>query len=77
MTDNEYIEFREIDNPGRKTRIWHVVSRSSGQTLGDVRWYGAWRQYCFYPFSATIWNVGCLATVQEFINEQMAARRKR
>lgn len=75
MVENEYIEFIEVPNPGRKTQVWHVLSRSSGDVLGRIAWLGAWRQYCFYPSMLTVWNVGCLASVQEFISEQMAARR--
>lgn len=78
MVENEYIEFREVVRGGegaRKTSVWSVVSKSSGDSLGRILWFGRWRQYCFFPEEETVWNVGCLASVQEFISEQMAARR--
>ena len=41
-----------------------------------MRWYGAWRQYCFFPYPETVFSAGCLKDVQEFIEALMAERRK-
>jgi hypothetical protein len=69
-----YIYFEEIGNTS-KTTIWNVISQSSGITLGQVKWYGAWRQYCFFPESNTIWNTSCLESIQSFIKAEMEARK--
>lgn len=74
--ETEYLSFAERPEQGRKTMTWMVVSRSSGSVLGRIRWYGAWRQFCFYPEGNTIWNTGCLADVQSFIRVQMELRKK-
>jgi hypothetical protein len=48
QTEYKYLVFVETDNSGRKTSIWECRNKSSGTVLGEVRWYGAWRQYCYF-----------------------------
>lgn len=52
---------------GRKTRRYHVRNASSGDVIGVIKWYGAWRQYCFFPSAVTVWSSGCLRDVHNFI----------
>ena len=49
---------------GRKTRDYHIVSRDRSR-LGTIKWYGPWRQFCFFPASDTVWSDGCLRDVQD------------
>lgn len=70
----EYIEFREVPIEGRKTKIVGVYSLSSGALLGEIKWYGAWRQYCFFPRNA-IFNKDCLEIILAKINEMMHERK--
>jgi hypothetical protein len=53
-----------------KTLEWDVLGRSHGAFLGEIRWYGPWRQYCFMPCSDTVFNHGCLADIAAFLVEQ-------
>jgi len=55
----EYINFK-LAAEGKKTNVYHCHSNRNESILGFVRWYGAWRQYCFYPEPETIFNKGCL-----------------
>ena len=71
---SDYLDFEAQPQAG-KTGRWSVLSRRSGDVLAVVKWYGPWRQYCFFPAAGTIWNKGCLADVQSFIEWHMAARR--
>lgn len=59
-----------------KTKKWIVVSRS-GDGLGVIKWYGHWRQYCFYPNDGTIWSTGCLEQVSAFLHEHKNDRREK
>lgn len=71
-----YLLFEDVPiNEGRKTRIVGVYSKRHGDLLGFLRWYGAWRQYCFFPERTTIWNPECLNTINAKIAELMAERR--
>lgn len=69
----EYLRFVEEPNPGKKTRRWRVESKSSGERLGRIGWWGAWRQFVFAPHLDTVFNRGCLTDLNEFIDDAMAA----
>jgi len=65
LRPSKYLSFEHVPNPGRKTGVWNVRSVSSGAHLGAIRWYGPWRQYCFYATSSTIFNVECLSQIAD------------
>lgn len=74
--ETQYLVFAEDPRPaGKKTNRWRIRSRRSGDLLGTIAWYGAWRQYCFWPEPKTVFNVGCMTDINEFITKQMEARR--
>lgn len=71
----KYMETRELPSqPGRKTQRWGIYSAKHGSRLGEVRWHGPWRQYCFFPEDA-LFNVGCLQEIATFLHRKMEARR--
>lgn len=72
---SEYLEFVEIYDTG-KTKVWSVRSKSSGNELALISWYGPWRQYTMRPEPDTIWNTSCLTDINAFINARMAERKK-
>jgi hypothetical protein len=55
--------------PGAKTHRWSIQNNRTGDVLGQVRWNGAWRSYCFYPVPETVWSGGCLEDVSTFIRQ--------
>lgn len=73
MVDSEYLVFTPALTSG-KTGVWNVLSLRHDALLGQIKWYGAWRQYCFFPAADTIFNPGCMDDIKAFIGEQMAAR---
>ena len=74
-TKYQYMEFKQLPvHPHRKTSMWGCVG-ISGDSLGTVKWFGRWRQYCFYPEPETIFNRGCLADVDHFIMQLMDERK--
>lgn len=62
-----YLRFARHELGGRKTPIVYVCSKRTGAALGQIRWYGPWRQFCFYPEPATIFNKGCMVEIQNQI----------
>lgn len=72
--ESTYLEFEQVADTG-KTKVWNVYSKNRGDFLAEIKWYGSWRQYAFFPRPGTIWNAGCLSDVNDFIAEQMAARK--
>lgn len=71
-TQYKYIHFvlRER-KPGIKTDSWDIVNNKSNDVIGTIKWYGAWRQYCFYTMGGCIFNTGCLKNIDTFINKAM------
>lgn len=71
-----YIEFAKLERPEQQvTDRWEVLSLSSGALLGVVRWYGPWRQYCFWPEAHTIYNYTCMTEVSAFCANETGTRR--
>jgi hypothetical protein len=57
------LQVRLVD---RKTDTWMVVRTAGGSALGEVRFYGAWRKYCFFPYPNSLYDPDCLKTIAEF-----------
>lgn len=74
MTENKYIRFEPLESK-TKTGVWWIRNNKSDAVLGEIKWHGAWRQYCFYPAALTIFNRDCLDTINEFIVELMDKRK--
>lgn len=74
MKDDPEIPFHLVAT--RKTRVFHVVSKRHGFTLGGIRWHGAWRQYVFFPVSDSFYNRGCLDDISAFLKRLMDERRR-
>lgn len=65
-----YLVFRELPPAaGRKTLTVEVLSASSGDRLGLIRWWGPWRQYTFDPVPYTTWSDGCLSEIKLKLRE--------
>lgn len=71
----KYLEFNEESFIGKKTKIFRIWNKVTKDDLGEIKWNGSWRQYCFYPDSYTFWAKGCLLEVAEFINKLMFERK--
>lgn len=67
---SRWVDFTELKNPGRKTKIWAVTSKA-GFHLGVIKWWGSWRQYCFFPDGDTLYNRECLGDIAIFIDQVM------
>jgi len=72
---SEYLNFEEDDHYPGKTKLIVVVSKRTSEPLGQIKWYGAWRQYTFWPMGDTIWNKRCMLDIINHINKLMDERR--
>ena len=73
-TTYEYIHFVKVDQK-TKTSVWECRNNKSYATLGVVKWYPAWRAYCFFSGPA-IYNKGCLEHIISFIDDLNEERRR-
>lgn len=76
MISSLYMEFDKVGDTG-KTEIWNILSESSGFILGQIKWYGPWRQYCFFPSPHSIFNPTGMDDIKKMIAELMKARIKK
>ena len=66
--DCEYIRIvRQPVRPGRKLFHFTVENKRTGGVIGEIKWYGRWRQYCLFPDPSTVWSSGCLEDVFAFM----------
>ena len=72
--NSRYMEFDLVGDTG-KTEIWNILSKSSEFVLGQIKWYGPWRQYCFFPSPNSVFNPICMDDINKFIRKLMKKRR--
>ena len=66
----EYIYAIEVWEEGKKLPQYVLCNKKDLFIhLGMIKWYGAWRKFCFYPISDTIWDNKCLEQLLNFIND--------
>lgn len=65
-TQYKYIHFEKYEDKP-KTSVWICHNNSNNGELGTVRWYPAWRQYCFFPVGSTVFNRSCLEDINDFM----------
>ena len=65
-----------IANKKPKTLVLHVHNTSQ-QFLGEIAWYGAWRQYVFMSEDGIIYNNGCLQDIAGVLTNLNNEHRKR
>lgn len=68
-----YVSFwRTGQSPSGKTIIWKV---GNDVLLGQIKWFAAWRRYCFYPEPETVFEQICLREIAEFIEARTKEHR--
>lgn len=71
-----YLKFEDITPLNRKTQIVKISGVVNDTHLGEIRFYGAWRQYTFWPKECTIFDTKCLNEIVAKIDEMNAEIRK-
>lgn len=59
-----------------KTKVYGVYNIKTRNLLGKIGWYSSWRQYVFAPVGNTLYSVGCLIDIKNFIDEIELQRLK-
>lgn len=70
----EYIKFVKVEEKP-KTSVWSCQNKGDDYELGVVKWYGSWRQYCFFPSGPSVLNKGCLEDIIHFMEAENGKRR--
>jgi hypothetical protein len=74
-TEYEYLSFDLKPEQPKKTTAWYCRNKQSRDILAEVKWYPAWRQYCFFPLCLSVYNDACLADISHFL-KQLDEERK-
>jgi hypothetical protein len=59
---DKFIDFRLVPSKG-KTVLMEVFNIGNEGTIGYIKWYGAWRHYCFFPHPDTIFSDRCMCRI--------------
>lgn len=71
-----FLVFREIENPGKKTKRWTIHSRQNlGVTIGWIEFHAPWRKYIWGMTPGSIFDVNCTNEVVEFLNQHKDDRQ--
>jgi hypothetical protein len=76
--DMKYMIITELpQDQTKKTKKFNVFNKGSDYLLGHIAWYPQWRQYCYFPALRTVFSVGCIDDISQFIKEQNEAHKKK
>ena len=74
--DAKWIRFDlQPNKEGAKTQIYNVMNKEYGSYLGQVKWYAAWRRYCFFPQANCVFETDCLSDITKFLSKLMLDRK--
>lgn len=68
IKETKYLVFALVPTKG-KTKSVDIINKHHEEVIGEIKWFGPWRQYCFFPYNNTLWNTTCITDVQEVIDE--------
>jgi len=72
---SKWIIFGLYEDTG-KTLKYNIYTKDIPQIkLGEVRWFGRWRQYAFFPESNTVFEKQCMKDITNFLETLMAERK--
>lgn len=80
LSNKEWLEFIELPktNKQAKTKVWNVKNIQTHQIIGQIKWYSAWREYCFFyhnPREELVLAPSCSEQIARFCRTQMRKRR--
>ncbi len=75
-TEGTHIRFISTGvRDGQKTERWNVETKEDEDLLGEIKWFGRWRQYAFFPALECVFEQICMREISDFIEEVMRARK--
>jgi hypothetical protein len=75
--DAKWIIFNLYEDTG-KTKKYHVFTKDIfiSTKLGEIKWFGRWRQYAFFPEPNTVFEKQCMKDITNFLENLMLERKR-
>lgn len=73
-TNSKWLKFSVAKHTG-KTFKFDVFTEDGYILLGEIRWYGSWRCYAFFPSANTLFERECMRTIAD-VCERMTRDHK-
>ena len=68
MTEYKWIRIEEVgESKSGKTKIYDVIEKGYGTSLGSIKCRPNWRKYAFYPINDSWYEEECLRNIAEFL----------
>lgn len=64
-----YITIRKQPKEDNKKTNTYLVISENDNVIGQIKWYGAWRKYCFFPEEKTVFENKCLEGISNILIE--------
>lgn len=74
VTNFKWIQFSAVVHTG-KTTVYNCFNKEFGTLLGQVKWYGAFRKYSFFPEANIVFEETCLKDIASFLAQLMLERK--
>lgn len=73
---SKWIEFqKQYGIPEKKTDTYLILTKDSGNCIGIIKWYAAWRKYSFFPNPNCVFETQCMRDIISFIDGLMLQRK--
>jgi len=67
---SKWITFQLAEKQNPKTKVYWVITKEQPYlTLGQIKWFGRWRKYSFFPQPETVFERDCLNDIISFIGD--------
>ena len=70
MYTTKWLTFVEIPTSGT-TEAFYVMTKDRSTTLGEIRWFGRFRKYAFFPEANMVFDSVCLYDIKEWMDKLM------
>lgn len=70
----KWIVLSAVVNTG-KTIVYNCSNKENRVLLGQVKWYGAFRKYSFFPEPNMVFESQCMRDIVSFMDQLMLERK--
>ena len=72
---SKWLIFSLYENTGKTLKYEVLTKDTASIKLGEVRWFGRWRQYAFFPNFETVFEKQCMRDITNFLETLMNERK--